>query len=59
MAHLSYNKTKHQKHSLQHKGTIVGQIAPQRQKKKALRFFSKPCFSLVAGGGFEPPTFRL
>ena len=32
MAHLSYNKTKHQKHSLQHKGTIVGQIVPLRQK---------------------------
>ena len=59
MAHLSYNKTKHQKHSLQHKGTIVGQIVPLRQKKKALRFLSKPYFLMVAGGGFEPPTFRL
>ena len=49
MAHLSYNKTKHQKHSLQHKGTIVGQIAPQRQKKKAFDF-SKAFIFLGCGG---------
>ena len=30
---------------------MVGQIAPQRQKKKAFDF-SKPLFSLVAGAGF-------
>lgn len=54
MAHLSYNKTKHQKHSLQHKGTIVGQIAPQRQKKKALRFFSKPWFYWLRGQDTQP-----
>ena len=50
MAHLSYNKEKHQKHSQQHKGTIVGQIVPLRQKKKALRFFSKPFILLGCGG---------
>lgn len=47
MAHLSDNKEKHQKHSQQHKGTIVGQIVPLRQKEKALRFLSKPCKYLV------------
>jgi len=36
----------------------VGQIVPQRQNKKAFDF-SKAFFSLVAGAGFEPTTFRL
>ena len=49
MAHLSYNKTKHQKHSQQLKGTIVGQIAPQRQKKKAFDY-SKAFIFLGCGG---------
>jgi hypothetical protein len=30
-----------------------------RQKKRGLEKFSKPLIVLVAGRGFEPPTFGL
>ena len=30
-----------------------------RAKRKGVRFFSNPLIFLVAGGGFEPPTFGL